>query len=395
MLTSVAQVGVALDNVRAKARVDIKGDAREVVAAASAAESAVAKYGVAAAGAAQAWINARSMGQQGLASPLSFIAQMGSGLSKTTLLTAGLAAGFGLITTKMLSGAGEIERYRVQFGVLLGDADKARERIAMLTDFAAKTPFQLPEVINASRILQVFAKDALSTGDSLKMIGDIAAGTSQPFTDVAMWIGRMYSSLQSGRPIGEAALRLQEMGAISGETANKFTQFAEQVKDGTADIGDIWPQVTAEFAQFSGLMESQSATLEGKLSNLQDSIGQFMAHVGEVFLPIAKAFLDIVVPAISNVTAAFDTLVKVLGPPLGEAVAVLGQFTAWLDDVLPDLPIAEAAIVALSVAITAKLIPAMASLAAKSLNFATFGMFDKLTDAMGIELARMGAADKI
>ena len=109
-----------------------------------------------------------------------------------------------------------------QFEVLLGSAEKANERVSELTDFAGMTPFTRDEIFAASKQLQVFTGDALSTGDSLRIIGDVAAGTGQQFEDVALWTGRLYDAMKSGRTVGEMTSRLQEMGAISGEDRTKI-----------------------------------------------------------------------------------------------------------------------------------------------------------------------------
>ncbi|MFR7733459.1 MAG: hypothetical protein ACLU7D_08945 [Collinsella sp.] len=51
-----------------------------------------------------------------------------------------------------------------------------------LADFAAHTPFQqLPEIAAASRTLETLTDGALSTGQGLAMVGDVASGTNPPF----------------------------------------------------------------------------------------------------------------------------------------------------------------------------------------------------------------------
>lgn len=126
-----------------------------------------------------------------------------------------------------------------QFEVLLGSAEKANERVSELTDFAGMTPFTRDEIFAASKQLQVFTGDALSTGDSLRIIGDVAAGTGQQFEDVALWTGRLYDAMKSGRTVGEMTSRLQEMGAISGEDRTKIEKLAESGED----ITQTWTEV--------------------------------------------------------------------------------------------------------------------------------------------------------
>ena len=114
----------------------------------------------------------------------------------------GLGAGIAL-TMKSVSSAANIEGLETSFAPLLGGADKAQARIKELAQFAADTPFEMPEVAKASRVLEVLTKGALSTGQGLRMVGDVAATTQQPFEELALHIGRLYDGLQSGRPVGE------------------------------------------------------------------------------------------------------------------------------------------------------------------------------------------------
>lgn len=147
------------------------------------------------------------------------------------------------------------------FEVMLGSAEKARERVEELTAFAGQTPYKREEIYEASRILQVFTGDALSTGAELTRIGDIAAGTQQDFVNVALWMGRLYDAMKSGRPVGEMTSRLQEMGAISGESRAIIEALAES----GYDISKTWPTAMREFSKFDGMMEKMSGNLQNLL----------------------------------------------------------------------------------------------------------------------------------
>jgi hypothetical protein len=144
------------------------------------------------------------------------------------------------------------------FEVMLGDRKAAENRMQELIAFAGQTPFTRQEIWRSSRQLELLTGGALSTGAGLQMVGDIAAGTIQPFEEVAMWVGRLYDGLQSGRPIGQAAMRLQEMGALSGESRAKLEKLAESGKN----ISKTWPLAAQEFERFAGLMEKQSKNLK-------------------------------------------------------------------------------------------------------------------------------------
>lgn len=179
------------------------------------------------------------------------------------------------------------------FENLLGSKDAANQRVSDLTTFAGQTPFTRDDIFEASRVLQVFTGDALSTADGLKTVGDVASGTQQDFKEVAVWMGRLYSGMKSGQPIGEATARLQEMGAISGESRVKLEALAKSGRD----ISETWPEATAEFAQFDGMMLKMSDSFQNLLlgaksfvnNNVWQRIG---AGIINGFTPALQKFRD-------------------------------------------------------------------------------------------------------
>lgn len=177
-----------------------------------------------------------------------------------------------------------------QFEVLLGSAEKANERVNELTDFAGTTPFTRDEIFSASKQLQVFTGDALSTGDSLRVIGDVAAGTGQQFEDVALWTGRLYDAMKSGRTVGEMTSRLQEMGAISGEDRTKIEKLAESGEDITL----TWTEVEKIFSRYDGTMEK----LSNNLGNMLTSLKSFATN--SIFLPLGEGIAGGLQPAIQK-----------------------------------------------------------------------------------------------
>ncbi|WP_119790215.1 hypothetical protein [Paenibacillus thiaminolyticus] len=188
--------------------------------------------------------------------------------SPLTLL--GVGGGLAGVTTVGLNMVMEEQGIRSQFKVLLGSEDAAQKRVDELTAFAGQTPYKREEIYEASRILQVFTGNALSTGNELKRIGDIAAGTKQPFGDVALWMGRLYDAMKSGRPVGEMTSRLQEMGAINGEARAGIEALAES----GMDISKTWPIVTQAFDKFDGMMEEMSGNLQNLLLGTKSFVTQ-------------------------------------------------------------------------------------------------------------------------
>ena len=141
---------------------------------------------------------------------------------------AGLAGAAGAFIGKGLAFNKTVETATTQFLSFYPNVELAEDHVRSLTQFAASTPFQMPGILEASRTLKVFSADAVYGGDTLRIIGDAAAGVNAPLQGVSMWVGRMYTNLQSGKPIGEAAARLQELGLLSGPARAKLEDLAKR-----------------------------------------------------------------------------------------------------------------------------------------------------------------------
>ena len=203
---------------------------------------------------------------------------------------AGAFAAVGIGQTIKTSIDLEVQQQNLEssFEVLLGSKKKAQKRIDDLTTFAGSTPFTRDEIYQASRTLQVFTGNALSTGKGLKMVGDVAAGTNSELSDVALWVGRMYDGMKNHQTIGEATAALQEMGAISGQDRTKLEAFAASNKK----ISQTWPQAMKAFQKYDGLMEKQS----DNLGNLMLGVKSFVTN--NVFKKLGKGLGDGISPGL-------------------------------------------------------------------------------------------------
>lgn len=203
---------------------------------------------------------------------------------------AGAFAAVGIGQTIKTSIDLEVQQQNLEssFEVLLGSKKKAQKRIDDLTTFAGSTPFTRDEIYQASRTLQVFTGNALSTGKGLKMVGDVAVGTNSDFSDVALWVGRMYDGMKNHQTIGEATAALQEMGAISGQDRTKLEALAASNKK----ISQTWPQAMKAFQKYDGLMEKQS----DNLGNLMLGVKSFVTN--NVFKKLGKGLGDGISPGL-------------------------------------------------------------------------------------------------
>ncbi|MEI8164811.1 MAG: hypothetical protein WCG26_00470, partial [Chloroflexales bacterium] len=194
-----------------------------------------------------------------------------------SVLTAGLTAvagGIASIAQGMVGGNAAFEDYQVRFTTLLNSTELAKQRMAELATFAANTPFELPNVVQADLVLQGFgfhsaeaAKKFAFSGDQIRTIaGDTASGTGRSFEEIAGYLGRF-----STGQVGEALSRFAELGAVNRDQLRamgvEFSASGELISDKTKAMTAL---LTILQGKYGGLMEAQSMTLGGMTSNLAD-----------------------------------------------------------------------------------------------------------------------------
>lgn len=214
-----------------------------------------------------------------------------------TLLTVGaVGSGMALFTRRAINAAAEMQTMRLQFETLLGSATAAGNRMKELQGFARSTPFDLPEVAEASRVLEVLTEGALSGEKAMRMIGDAAAGANKPFNEVAQVIGRLYTNLSSGSRIGDEMERLREMGLVKGPVGRRISQLSDV---GTPkSSAEAWRLATHELKKYAGSTEKLAQSWKGRMSQFKESITDAMRAFGEPLrvglTPVLKLFTETV-----------------------------------------------------------------------------------------------------
>ncbi len=193
----------------------------------------------------------------------------------------------------------KLETLTTQFQTLLGSLDAAKERMAMLAEFAEKTPYSMEGVVKAARTLTVMSKDALGSQWALKMVGDAAAATGGSIEELSMWVGRAYAMIQAGKPFGEAAMRLTELGALTPEVRQKM----EDLQASGASSVEVWHALTAHLETFGGAMEMLSQTGDGLTSTLEDNWTAALRTFGEEFVVTAKESIQFLINKLGKLQA--------------------------------------------------------------------------------------------
>lgn len=200
-------------------------------------------------------------------------------LGQSAVATAAWAGGAGFaFKTLFLDTAAEFERYRTVLETVAGSAGKAAASMTWVSDFAAKTPYDLASVTEAFVQLRSYGLDP--TSGLMATLGDTAAAMGKPV-------------MQAVEAIADAVTgeneRLKEFGitaAIEGtQVIYSYTNKAgEQMtaavdKSNRAQIQSTLQAIWNE--KYGGAMEKLSTTWDGMISNLGDQWTRFATMVME------------------------------------------------------------------------------------------------------------------
>lgn len=200
-----------------------------------------------------------------------------------------------------------MEYYTTSFTVMTGSADKAGETVKKLADIGATTPFDMPQLADATSLLMNFGFSADDAVDSMMMLGDISQGNADKLNSIARAYGKMNSAqkvtLEDINIMIDAGFNpLQEISEKTGESMQSLYDRISKGKMSVDEITESMKRSTSEGGKYFQSMDAQSQTLDGRLSTLSDTIN---SKLGEALQPILQKAADEWIP---NITNAIDNM---------------------------------------------------------------------------------------
>lgn len=250
----------------------------------------------------------QSMGGRGAGGLLALAANANLAVSGVMAIGRGAIGAGGAI----LGLAGDAESTAVAFGTLLGSTTKAKALIEEITQFAAATPFELPELTNASKSLLAFGVSAESIKPTLTSIGDIASGIGAPIGEIAELYGKAkvqgtLFSQDINQLTGRGIPIIQQLAKQFGVAESEVKKLVEGGSVKFENLEEAFRSLTANGGQFSGMMAAQSETMLGKWSTFKDALAALGRTVGGALLPMAKSALTTITGFAEKLGGAFTT----------------------------------------------------------------------------------------
>lgn len=176
-----------------------------------------------------------------------------------------ITQGFVSIAKSAVSAASEMETYRTTLNTVLRDEDAAADMMRWATDFAAHTPYNTGEVVEAVTKMEAYG---FKSQVMLENIGNMASAMNKDLTTA---VEAVYKA-----SIGDMEL-MRNNFAITKEIINDKAEelYGKSVINASGAITDAEAYNNAMLRlieeKFAGGMEKQSKTMAGIKSNIEDS----------------------------------------------------------------------------------------------------------------------------
>lgn len=263
----------------------------------------------------------------------------GMGLAATGAAVAvlGFATKLTGVIRESSEAAASMQRLNTVFGVLLQSQAKGSALLGEVTQFANATPMNVPELANATRVLLAYGESSTTVMDTLRRLGNIAAGTGQRIDEIATLIGK---ARQAGRLYGDDLNRLNDRGIPLtatlaknfGITSMEVRKLVEQGRVGFSALDDAIKTVTNEGGLFYGMLEKTSKDYGGVMSNLEDNIltakKAFGAPINNALVPILQDAIEM----LKEMKPQFTELGEAMAPVVASLVTAFKDLVVWIGE---------------------------------------------------------------
>lgn len=189
-----------------------------------------------------------------------------------------LAAGAAIVAAGgfAIKQASNFEQISISFEAMLNSGEAARDLLNDLSDFAMRTPFELPELEQVSKQLLAYGFAAKEIIPTLTTMGNISAGLGKE--SLPILIRALGQIRAKGKLMGQELLQLTETGlpivsVLARKAGVSVEEFSSNVANLNISFGDVQKAIEEiEKSNFNDLMAKQSKTLAGTWSNIGDSI---------------------------------------------------------------------------------------------------------------------------
>lgn len=284
---------------------------------------------------------------------------LGAGTALTAAITVPLA-GVGAAAVKV---AEDLNLAQLAFTTMLGSAEKANIFLKELQAFAAATPFEFSDLIQAAKRMQAMGIAAQDVIPTLRSVGDAAAalgGSKDTIDGITLALGQMTAK---GKVSAEEMNQLAERGVpawkfLADQIGVSIPEAMDLAKKGAISASVAIPAILEGMNQeFGGQMAKTAETLTGVWSNFKDQVTFVLADIGRTLTPILTQLVQAALPLLEwarQAAAAFAALpqpIQTGAIALAAMAAALGPIALALGGVITAVTTVGAALAPVAAAV--------------------------------------------
>jgi tape measure domain-containing protein len=247
-----------------------------------------------------------------MANNMSNLSDKAFGFSKSVAV---MSTGLGGIGIKAIKSAGDFETLGIQLEILTGSAEKGKNLFQELSKYSAETPFELPEIVKATRTLlgsNIALQDVVAT---TKMLGDVSAGSGANLEQLAVVYGQVagMTKLQGQDAMQFISNGIPIWALLQKTTGKTIEQLKKMGSDGDISfslVNKALTQATQKTGMYFQATDKLSKSLNGMFSTLKDNINLAFAELGTEIVKVVdlKNLITEISVVANNITEAFKGL---------------------------------------------------------------------------------------
>lgn len=189
-----------------------------------------------------------------------------------------------LVAKNMIDVGANIQSARTSFETFLGSGEKAGKLLKELSDFAVKTPFDLPQVVDGSKRLLAFGIEAEKLIPTFTTLGDLSSGNKEKLDQLVLAYGQTRAATKlTGaelRQFTEAGVPLlQTLADQLNKNGGALTKVGTAAKKTKVDVGELNDKLAIarkkleEATGKAKVKESTLMSLRNTIQNYEKKIG--------------------------------------------------------------------------------------------------------------------------
>ncbi|MCM1224400.1 MAG: tape measure protein [Lachnospiraceae bacterium] len=213
----------------------------------------------------------------------------------------GAVAGIGRAVKSSLGVAGEFENMENGLSTVLKSAERGKAMFEDLRKFSLETTFGVDTLAGVSQQLLTLGVNEDQLKDKLKMLGDIAGGSTSKFNELS----DVYSKVLA---TGSAtSMQIQQLSRIVGFS---FSNALGKTSASARELDGLFRKLTADGGMFAGAMSGAIDTMEGKLGFVTDTFRELQVSFAEMsgLTEAYKGGLDLAYGALQGIVNAMQSI---------------------------------------------------------------------------------------